>query len=259
MGFENNHMLALVFGILGNIISVCVYFAPLPTFHQIYKKKSTEGFQSLPYLVALVSATLWLYYALLLDNATLLLTINTFGCIVEFVYIFVYIFYATKKARDLTIKIFVSMNMGLFAIIVFLTYYLAKGQLRVKILGWICAALSVGVFVAPLGIVMRVIRTKSIEFMPFTLSVFLTMSAAVWFFYGFLKNDYYIATPNILGFFFGVLQMVLYGIYKNIDKVKNEKLPERVIHIVACNTSEVHPVDVQPNGHHENVVVDGEV
>ncbi|KAK4410741.1 Bidirectional sugar transporter SWEET10 [Sesamum angolense] len=48
----------------------------------------------------------------------------------------------------------------------------------------------------------------------------------MWFFYGLLLKDFNIAIPNVLGFSFGVLQMVLYLMYRNADKTKEEKLPE---------------------------------
>ncbi|GER44033.1 bidirectional sugar transporter SWEET12 [Striga asiatica] len=137
-----------------------------PTFYQIYKKKSTEEFQSVPYIVGLFSATLWMYYAFLKPDTTLLITINSFGCL------------------------------------------------------------------------RQVIRTKSVEYMPFLLSFFLTLSAVMWFFYGFLRKDYNIAIPNVLGFIFGVLQMVLYAIYKNGDKNEPKKQQyqfseiERQIHVI---------------------------
>ncbi|KAL0341399.1 UNVERIFIED_CONTAM: Bidirectional sugar transporter NEC1 [Sesamum radiatum] len=139
-----------------------------PTFYTIWKKKSSEGFQSIPYSVAFLSASLLLYYAFLKTNAYMIVSINGIGCVIETIYLLMYIVYAPKKARR------------------------------------------------------QVIRTKSVEFMPFTLSFFLTLCATMWFFYGFFVQDYYIALPNVLGFLFGIAQMILYFIYKNAKKDVNE-------------------------------------
>ncbi|KAJ6307700.1 hypothetical protein OIU76_017487 [Salix suchowensis] len=189
-----HHPWAFTFGILGNIISFMVYLAPVPTFIRILRKKSTEDFQSLPYLVAMFSSMLWLYYAMLKTDALLLITINSFGCFIETVYIAIYIAYATRESWK------------------------------------------------------QIVRTKSVEFMPFTLSFFLTLSAVMWFAYGLFINDLCVALPNILGFVLGLLQMLLYGIYKNAEK---KKMPaENLKSIVILGTggaSEVYPVGARPD------------
>ena len=245
----DHHSLAVVFGILGNIISVLVFLAPVPTFCRIYKKKSTESFQSLPYQVALFSCMLWLYYALIKKGAFLLITINSFGCVVETIYISMFWAYASKNSRMSAMKLFISMNLGLFSFILILTHFLLKSSIRVQVLGWICVAISVSVFAAPLNIMARVIRTKSVEFMPFTLSFFLTLSAVMWFAYGLFIKDLCVALPNVLGFILGMLQMLLYAIYRHSEKVNIEekKLPAeqmKSINVVltTLGASEVHPV-----------------
>uniref|UniRef100_A0A7C8YL54 Bidirectional sugar transporter SWEET n=1 Tax=Opuntia streptacantha TaxID=393608 RepID=A0A7C8YL54_OPUST len=270
------HELTFIFGILGNIVSFGVYLAPLPTFWSIYKKKSTQGFQSIPYSVALFSAMLLLYYAFLKkDNATMIITINTIGCTIEAFYLTVYMVYATKKARVYTAKLLGLFNVASLGLIVLVTmvavrgedhhHLLSRGGTRLKVVGWICAVFSVSVFAAPLSVMRMVIRTKSVEFMPFCLSFSLTLCAVMWFFYGFLIRDFYIALPNILGFVFGIAQMILYIIYKNSKKPEAIKeadlkhLQELAVDIKLGNIEMIEAADVttfdHPNGAPEVIEV----
>lgn len=270
MAFLNmeQHTWAFTFGILGNIISLMVFLSPLPTFYRVYRKKSTEGFQSTPYLVTLFSCLLWMYYAFLKSGSELLLTINGVGCVIETLYIAMYLVYAPKSARFLTAKLFIGLDVGLFGIIALVIMLASAGTLRVQVVGWICVAVALGVFAAPLSIIRLVIRTKSVEFMPFSLSFFLVLSAVVWFAYGALKKDIFVAVPNVLGFVFGIAQMALYMAYRNKKPVtvvlvhEEMKLPEHVKEVgaggakpqggaptegrISCG-AEVHPIiDVLP-------------
>nr|CAB3491599.1 unnamed protein product [Digitaria exilis] len=245
------------------------YLAPLPTFYRVYKSKSTEGFQSVPYVVALFSAMLWIYYALLKSDEFLLITVNSAGCVIETLYVVMYLVYAPKKAKLFTAKILLLLNVGVFGLILLLTMLLSGGDKRVILVGWVCVGFAVSVFVAPLSIIRQVLRTRSVEFMPFFLSLSLTVSAVVWFLYGLLIKDKYVALPNVIGFTFGVIQMGLYALYRNatpkvIGKDASEdkevtvantiKVPEHVVTISKLGTPamevktthEVHPVESPP-------------
>ncbi|GAA0160104.1 hypothetical protein LIER_38976 [Lithospermum erythrorhizon] len=231
MAGDSTNWMILTFGLLGNVLSFMVFLSPLPTFYKIYKKKSTQGFQSIPYVVALFSSMLWLYYASLKANTTFLVTINSFGCFIETIYISFFLFYAHKTARIHTVKTLVMLVVAGFGLIVGLTHFLVKEiATRGQIVGWICLVFAFCVFVAPLGIVRQVIKTKSVEYMPFLLSLFLTLSAVMWFLYGLVLKDFNIWVPNVLGFAFGILQMVLYAIYKDTkkDNKEQDKLPNQI-------------------------------
>ncbi|KAA3456809.1 bidirectional sugar transporter SWEET10-like [Gossypium australe] len=248
---------AFVFGILGNVVSFLVSLAPLPTFYQIYKKRTSEGYQSIPYVVSLFSAMLWIYYALLKKDAMLLITINTFCVFIQTFYIVVYFYYGPKKDKLVTLKLILLFNVFGFGVIFFSTFFLKNTLIRLHVLGYICMGFALCVFVAPLGILRKVIKTKSVEYMPFTLSVFLTLGAVMWFFYGLLLKDMNIAVPNVLGFIFGILQMILYAIYKNYPKkmVEDPKLQlsaqQVVVDVVKLGSTtvclEVNAVGPNPN------------
>ncbi|XP_012467503.2 bidirectional sugar transporter SWEET14 [Gossypium raimondii] len=197
---------------------------------------------------------LWIYYATLKPNAFLLMTINSIGCVVETIYIIVFIVYAPKKARILTLKLLLVFNMGAL-VLVLITHFFSKGRSRIHVIGWSCVVTSAAVFAAPLSIMRSVIHTKSVEFMPFTLSFFLTCSAILWLVYGLLLKDFYISLPNIVGVVLGTIQMLLYVVYKkfnnNIAKDHERKQPSPIVngkninHIKASN---IHSSSPQVSG-----------
>ncbi|GMH16718.1 hypothetical protein Nepgr_018559 [Nepenthes gracilis] len=227
MSFIHHLPWVTIFGLLGNVISMLMCLSPAPTFYRIYKKKSTEGYQCVPYIVTLFSGMLWIFYAFYDPNSTFILTINSFTVFLESVYIVIFLFYGTKEARITAIKLFLLINVAGFGAIAFVVLVIAKSnQMRLKIMGWICLIFAVSVFVAPLGVMRQVIRTKSVEYMPFLLSLFLTLNAITWFFYGLIKHDYYVALPNVVGFIFSLAQMVLYAIYRKSKETVTDEDPK---------------------------------
>ncbi|PRQ26271.1 putative SWEET sugar transporter [Rosa chinensis] len=174
------HLMASVFGILGTIVAFLVYLAPLPTFYRIFKTKSTQGFQAIPYSVALFSAMLTLYYGFLKTNGLFLIAINSIGCFIETVYLVMYMIYAPPKARIFTAKLLVLFNVLTYGLILLGTSQIPNVLLRLKVVGWINVVFNVSVFAAPLSIMRLVIKTKSVEYMSFPLSFCLTLCAVMW-------------------------------------------------------------------------------
>ncbi|GAV60958.1 LOW QUALITY PROTEIN: MtN3_slv domain-containing protein, partial [Cephalotus follicularis] len=111
-----------------------------------------------------------------------------------------------------------------------------------------CVAISMCVFAAPLSIVAQVIQTRNVEFMPSTLSFFLTLSAIMWF-YGLFNKDM-CCLPNIVGFILGLLQMLVYAMYRKAKNViQGKKLPEQLKNIIpqsALGQYEVYWIEIPP-------------
>ncbi|CAM8925619.1 unnamed protein product [Rhodiola kirilowii] len=236
---------ALVFGILGNITSFLVMLASLPTFYNICKKKSTGEFQGVPYILNVFSATLWIYYASHPVHVPLFVT-NSVRIVIAIVYILIFIKYATKAAR-MSIVNHLLLNLGVLLLLALSAQFIVKKEAtRVMFLGWVCVAYSIAVFAAPFGVIRQVIRTKSVEFMPLGLSLFLTINAVMWSVYGLLHKDLYIAIPNVLGVLLGIAQLVLYMAYHNSEGVViDEMLPEHASEMTKSSETGYNPNDIE--------------
>ncbi|RVW45676.1 Bidirectional sugar transporter NEC1 [Vitis vinifera] len=186
--------LAFIFGLLGNLVSFMVYLSPVPTFFKIYKRKTSEGYQALPYSVGLLCASLFLYYALLQSGKFLILSINTIGSTIQATYLVLFIIYSPRAGKVATLKMILILNVASLGLVLLLTTLFSKGKTRIQVVGWISAGVNIGTFVLLLAsLFKRVIETRSVEYMPFNLSFFLTICATMWFFYGIFVRDFFIA------------------------------------------------------------------
>ncbi|KAF9614925.1 hypothetical protein IFM89_021355 [Coptis chinensis] len=133
-----------------------------------------------------------------------------------------------KKVSLMTIPV-----IALFCIIVFVSTFALHNHRQRKILvGSIGLVASIAMYGSPLVVMKQVIQTKSVEFMPFYLSLFSLLASALWMFYGLLGRDLFLAAPNLVGCPLGISQIVLYWIYrkkgiigqaKDADLEKNEE------------------------------------
>lgn len=58
------------------------------------KRRSTEEFESLPYICKLLNAYFWVYYGLIKPDSLLVATVNMFGAVVEIIFLFIFLLYA---------------------------------------------------------------------------------------------------------------------------------------------------------------------
>ncbi|KAI3804491.1 hypothetical protein L1987_26067 [Smallanthus sonchifolius] len=202
-------------GIIGNVTALILFLSPVPTFIQIVKKGTVEQFSPVPYLATFVNCGIWVLYGLPLvhPHSLLVITINGAGFLIETVYLLLFLIYSARKQRIKVLLIMLAelVFLGVLALLVLTVAHTTK--VRSNIVGSIAIVGNIMMYAAPLSVMKLVITTKSVEYMPFFLSLFSMLNGISWTIYALIRFDPYIVIPNGLGSLFGVVQLILYATY----------------------------------------------
>ncbi|CAL5415497.1 unnamed protein product [Camellia sinensis] len=219
--YPNMEGLSFFVGVIGNIVSVLVFLSPIGTFWRVIKHRSTEEFESLPYICTLLNSSLWTYYGITKPGEILVATVNGFGIVVEAVYVTLFLIYAPKGMRAKTAILVGILDVGLLAVAIAVTQLAMNRDVRIDAIGFMGAALNIIMYASPLAAMKTVVTTKSVEYMPFFLSFTLFFNGGIWAFYAVLVHDLFLGVPNGTGFILGIAQLVLYAIYRNAKPTRN--------------------------------------
>ncbi|XP_022150125.1 bidirectional sugar transporter SWEET4-like [Momordica charantia] len=222
-----------IVGIIGNVISFGLFFSPLPTFWKIIKRKTVEEFKPDPYIATVLNCMFWIFYGMpfVHPDSVLVVTINGIGLVIELAYLAIFVFFADNKGRK---KVGVCLLIeGIFvAIIVVITMLVLHGtKNRSLMVGIICDIFNIMMYVSPLTIMKKVITTKSVKYMPFTLSLANFLNGCIWTAYALVKFDIYMLISNGVGAVSGFLQLILYAYYSvwgSKDEENTDKEPNRI-------------------------------
>ncbi|XP_055831007.1 bidirectional sugar transporter SWEET1-like [Solanum dulcamara] len=211
------HTIQFVFGIFGNAASLFLFLVPTYTFKRIIKNKSTEQFSGIPYVMAFLNCLLSAWYGLpfITSNDILITTINGAGAAIELIYVLIFLIYAPnikQKRKILAIFVLVLVAFASTAVISLLIFH---GKNRKLFCGMLASIFSIVMYASPLSIIRLVIRTKSVEYMPFFLSLAVVISCTSWFIYAMLGMDPFIGISTGIGLVLGVVQLILYFIYRD--------------------------------------------
>ncbi|KAK8917010.1 Bidirectional sugar transporter SWEET2a [Platanthera zijinensis] len=169
----------------------------MPTFKRIIENKSTEQFSGLPYIYSLLNCLICSWYGLpwVTQGTILVATVNSFGALFHSAYIILFIINSERRKRVSMSALTVGVLCA-FALIVCASLELLEGRARRNFVGYLSATSLVSMFASPLFIISLVIRTKSVEFMPFHLSLATYFMSIAFFAYGVLLNDFFIYVSN---------------------------------------------------------------
>nr|XP_029121333.1 bidirectional sugar transporter SWEET3b isoform X1 [Elaeis guineensis] len=241
--------LRVTVGIMANAASLLLYAAPIPTFKRMIRKRSTEEFSCVPYILALMNCLLYTWYGLPIvsqgwENFPVI-TINGLGIPLETSFIFIYIWFSVPEQKKFVSLVALPV-LVLFTVTAFVSSFVFHDHHHRKVfVGSIGLVASISMYSSPLVAVIQVelhnskhkchlsttcnfklqkqvIKTKSVEFMPFYLSFFSFIASCLWMAYGLLGRDLFLATPNLLGSPIALLQLVLYCMYRKGKEAHTE-------------------------------------
>ncbi|XP_020228613.1 bidirectional sugar transporter SWEET2 [Cajanus cajan] len=214
-----------VAGIAGNVFAFGLFVSPIPTFRRIMRNGSTEMFSGLPYIYSLLNCLICLWYGTPLISADNLLitTVNSIGAVFQFVYIILFLMYAEKAKKVRMFGLLLAV-LGVFAIILFGSLQINDALTRRFFVGFLSCASLISMFASPLFIIKLVIQTKSVEFMPFYLSLSTFLMSTSFLLYGIFNNDAFIYVPNGIGTILGLIQLILYFYFESKSR-ENSREP----------------------------------
>ncbi|XP_071730653.1 bidirectional sugar transporter SWEET4-like [Rutidosis leptorrhynchoides] len=230
-------------GVGGNITAVTLFLSTVPTFYKIWKKRSVEQYSPVPYLASFFNCSLWVLYGMpfVHPNSLLVVTTNGAGVAIEVVYLTIFLMYSDPRKR-LKVALMVLVEiLVLGGFVLFVLTLVHKIQKRSTIVGSISVAANILMYAAPLSIMKMVITTKSVEYMPFLLSMFCFLNGLCWFLYALFPFDPFIAVPNGIGALLGIMQLILYAtFYKSTKRMLAARREKGEMGLAVMDSSNVH-------------------
>lgn len=180
-----------------------------------------ERYSPTPYLATLINCMVWTLYGLPMvhPHSILVVTINGSGTAIELVYIFLFLIFCDKQKR-LKVLVVLLVEFIFTGALVALVLTLAHSHKeRSMIVGIICILFNVLMYASPLSVMKMVITTKSVEYMPFFLSLACLANGIAWTTYALIGFDPFILVPNGVGSVFSLAQLILYAaFYKSTQR-----------------------------------------
>ena len=196
-------------GAVGTALAVALFLSPLPLVKRIRAKRDTDGFSPLPYLVTCAQCAIWFLYCCITTGNVSPAVANVIGVVLEAAWVSQFIVFSPVAAKPRLLQACVAAAGGVLLLVI-LALALPRPTAQ-NVVGWIAVALNVAMYSAPLGVMGTVLRTRSVEAMPLSLSAIGLVCSFVWAGYGLYCGDLRIMVPNALGVLLSAAQVLLWG------------------------------------------------
>nr|GMC47256.1 bidirectional sugar transporter SWEET1-like [Ipomoea batatas] len=141
------------FGVFGNITGLFLFLAPVITFKRVIKKRSTEEFSGIPYVMTLLNCLLSTWYGLPLisPNNTLVSIINGTGAGLEAIYVLIFLIFAPKREKA-KISGLLAVVLSIFSAVALVSLLALHAHARKIFCGFAAAIFSIIMYGSPLSI-----------------------------------------------------------------------------------------------------------
>ena len=160
----------------------------------------------LPYFATFFNCLYWVAY--LGPNASEFVpafTVNAIGTALNASFAWVYYAHATVQERELCRR-WLGVGTSFLVCLVFGAFVFSN----IEIVGCGAAVMNVGMYYAPLAAVSTVVRSRSVEKMPFLPLVMAFVSGVLWMTYGFLVDKIPIIVPTLIGVCLSAIQVSIW-------------------------------------------------
>ncbi|XP_059435577.1 bidirectional sugar transporter SWEET17-like [Corylus avellana] len=204
--------LSFVVGVIGIIISVLLFIISLlKTFRRIVERRSTQGFDSLPFILTLLNTALWTYYGLEKTDSLLVVTVNGIGAVVEAVYVGLFLVFPPRRVSEKTAAFAAVLDVWFLGGAILITHFMLQGDTRIDVIGFLCVGLNIFMYSSTLAAIERCVEHRRAHAFPSLLFMFL--NRGIWTYYAVLVEDKFLGVSNVIGCLLGVTQLMLYAIY----------------------------------------------
>ncbi|KMT00149.1 hypothetical protein BVRB_1g019690 [Beta vulgaris subsp. vulgaris] len=149
------------------------------------------------------------------------------GLVMYICYNLIYLRYSDINKRKAMVLYYFGEVLFLAALICITILVFHSHTSRSNFVGIFCDVFGIILYGSPLTVMFKVVKTKSVKFMPLSLSLAGFFNGIIWSAYAFIRFDPYILIGNGVGAILGCIQLILYACYYGSTPKKGEEPPKQ--------------------------------
>lgn len=207
-----------IFGWIGAFISICFFCTPILNFYKLIKKKiQYTDINIIIILGNYISSIVWLIYGYKI-SCTQIITCYSIGAFISLVWLWIYLIQMGKKKMTITLIYALLLSVLTFALYIVLAIIIDDKDT----LGEVCFIVCTLSYISPTQLLIRVLNKKDYRMIPIYSAVISSLGFGSWTIFGLFKFSATIIIPNLVGFIFSAVQIILYRVYKSKKPLDEE-------------------------------------